>query len=129
MNGSVLDTNVITRMLANDEAAIRVIAKIDLYYTSVIVVGELYFAAFNSSRREVNIKAFNDFLSCVEVIPIDRAVCMAYSEIKLILKKKGRPIPENDIWIAACAHARGLSVATFDNHFSEITQLKLVKID
>ena len=64
-------------------------------------------------------------LSCLEIIYIDEAVCMSYAEIKLELKKKGRPIPDNDIWIAACAHAKGLSVATFDQHFSEISQIEL----
>jgi tRNA(fMet)-specific endonuclease VapC len=54
---------------------------------------------------------------------------MSYAEIKFDLKKKGRPIPDNDIWIAACAHAHGFSVATFDNHFSEIAQIELVTAD
>jgi tRNA(fMet)-specific endonuclease VapC len=129
MNGSILDTNVITKMLDKDPVAINMVKKIEHIYTSVIVAGELYFAAANSSRRESNFKIFHETLSCIEVIPIDDAVCMSYAEIKLGLKKKGKPIPDNDIWIAACAHARGFSVATFDSHFSEIMQIKLVSAD
>jgi tRNA(fMet)-specific endonuclease VapC len=94
-----------------------------------IVAGELYFAAVKSGRREANLKIFREVLSCLEIIPIDDNVCMSYAEIKLELKKKGKPVPENDIWIAACAHTCGLSVATFDNHFSEIPQIELVKTD
>jgi len=126
MNGSVLDTNVITKLLDNDPAAISLIHKIDNVFTSVVVVGELYFAAANSSKREVNLKNFQEALACVEIISIDDDVCMSYAKIKLELKKKGKPIPDNDIWIAACAHAKGLSVATFDQHFSEISQIELV---
>jgi tRNA(fMet)-specific endonuclease VapC len=129
MNGSILDTNVITKMLANDPVAINMVKKVGHIYTSVIVVGELYFAADNSSRREANFKIFHETLSCIDIIPIDDTVCISYAEIKLGLKKKGKPIPDNDIWIAACAHARGFSVATFDGHFSEITQIKLVSAD
>ena len=64
----------------------------------------------------------------MEIIPLDDAVCVSYAKIKLELKKKGRPIPDNDIWIAACAHAYGLPVATFDQHFSEISQIELINV-
>ena len=128
MIGSVLDTNVITKLLDKNPAAITLIQKIEKYFTSVVVVGELYFAAANSSRREANFENFRKVLSCMEIIPLDDAVCMSYSEIKLELKKKGKPIPDNDIWIAACAHAHDLSVATFDLHFSEISQIETVNV-
>jgi len=129
MNGSILDTNVITKLLDNDLTAISLVHKIDNVFTSIVVVGELYFAAANSSKRETNFKNFKEALSCLEIIYIDETVCMSYAEIKLELKKKGKPIPDNDIWIAACAHAKGLSVATFDQHFSEIAQIELVEIE
>ena len=60
MNGSVLDTNVITKLLDNDPAAISLVQKVDKLFTSVIVVGELYFAAANSSNREVNFKKIQE---------------------------------------------------------------------
>ena len=102
MNGSILDTNVITKLLDNDPAAISLVHKIDNIFTSIVVVGELYFAAANSSKREANFKKFQEALACLEII-------------------------YNDIWIAACAYAKGLSVATFDQHFSEIAQIVLVE--
>jgi tRNA(fMet)-specific endonuclease VapC len=76
-----------------------------------------------------NLAVFRKVLSGIEIIPIDDKVCMSYAEIKLELKEKGKPIPENDIWIAACAHTYNLSVATFDKHFSEISQIELVRVD
>jgi tRNA(fMet)-specific endonuclease VapC len=127
MSGSVLDTNVITKMLDKDPAAIALIRKVESLYTSVIVAGELYFAAAKSARREANFAIFREALSCIEIIPIDDMACMSYAEIKLALQKKGKPIPDNDIWTAACAHSHGLSVATLDRHFSEIAQIELVK--
>jgi tRNA(fMet)-specific endonuclease VapC len=126
MNGSLLDTNVITKVLGKDPAALRMVEKVEKLYTSSIVAGELYFAALNSTRVEANLNIFRKALSYMEIIPVDAAVTMAYAEIKLGLKKKGKPIPDNDIWIAACAHAHSLSVATFDHHFSEISQIELV---
>ena len=128
MNGSVLDTNVITKLLDKDSAAISLVQKIDKLFTSVIVTGELYFAAANSTRREANFQKIFEALSCMDIIPIDDAVCMSYAEIKLELKRKGKLIPDNDIWIAACACVHDLSVATFDRHFFEISQIELVKV-
>ena len=128
MNGSVLDTNVITKLLDKAPEAVSLIQKIDKFFTSIIVVGELYYAAANSSKRDANYKKFQEVLSCMEIIPIDDMVCMSYMEIKMELKKKGKPVPDNDIWIAACAYTHNLSVATFDHHFSEITLIELVKV-
>ncbi|MDR0301508.1 MAG: PIN domain-containing protein [Treponema sp.] len=126
MNGSVLDTNIITKLLDQDLAAISLVQKIDNLFTSIVVVGELYFAAANSSKREANFNKIQEALSCMEIIQITDAVCMSYAEIKLELKRKGKPIPDNDIWIAACACVHGFSIATFDHHFSEISRLELL---
>jgi predicted nucleic acid-binding protein len=52
MNGSILDTNVITKMIDKDPSAINMVKKIENIYTSIIVAGELYFAAAKSARRE-----------------------------------------------------------------------------
>lgn len=50
---------------------------------------------------------------------------MNYIPIKKSLKQIGKPIPENDIWIAACACVHNLAVAIFDKHFSEIAEIEL----
>jgi tRNA(fMet)-specific endonuclease VapC len=129
MSGSVLDTNVITKILDKDPAAIHMIENIEKLYTSIIVVGELYYAALKSGRVEANLEIFREALSCMEIISIDETISMAYAKIKLDLTKKGKPIPDNDIWIAACASVHNLSVATFDGHFSEISQIELMKAE
>jgi tRNA(fMet)-specific endonuclease VapC len=126
MNGSLLDTHVIIKMIDKDPVTIRMVESRKKLYTSVVVVGELYFAALNSGRPETNLRILHGALSAIEIVYIDDAVAMSYAEIKLGLKKKGRPIPDNDIWIAACVHAKGLSVASFDGHFKEIAQIELV---
>lgn len=88
MNGSIIDTNVITKVLDNDPEAINIIKNVSVYCTSSIVVGELYFAALKSSRCEKNMDAFKKILSHIKIISIDDKVCISYAEIKLDLKKK-----------------------------------------
>jgi tRNA(fMet)-specific endonuclease VapC len=53
---------------------------------------------------------------------------ICYAIIKADLKKNGTPIPENDIWIAATAHAKKLKVATFDEHFEKIAQIEVLPV-
>jgi tRNA(fMet)-specific endonuclease VapC len=49
-----------------------------------------------------------------------------YGEIKNILRLKGRPLPENDIWIASIALQHNLTLITRDAHFNEIEKLKTI---
>lgn len=53
----------------------------------------------------------------------DTATGQAYGQIKSALRAKGRPIPENDIWIAAIAMQYNLVLATRDEHFREVDGL------
>jgi tRNA(fMet)-specific endonuclease VapC len=129
MNGSLIDTSVIIKMMHDEPAAINLLQKIEKAYIPVIVKGELFFGAYKSARRDSNMELFRNVLSKFEIIPIDGDdIPVSYALIKSDLEKKGKPIPENDIWIAAIAHVYGLSVATFDGHFSDISQIELVPL-
>ena len=43
------------------------------------------------------------------------------------LRAKGRPIPENDIWIAALSRQHKRMLATQDAHFDEIDGIETIK--
>jgi tRNA(fMet)-specific endonuclease VapC len=121
MNGSAIDTNVIIRMLNNDEAAIDVLNKTSGAFVPIIVVGELFYGANNSTRKQENIELFRKVLNSFDgILPVNETVAESYATIKFDLKKNGFTIPENDVWIAAIAHAYDLSLATFDKHFQNI---------
>ncbi|MEA5574914.1 PIN domain-containing protein [Anabaena sp. UHCC 0451] len=49
-----------------------------------------------------------------------------YGEIKNQLRLKGRPLPENDIWIAAISLQYNLILVTRDAHFQEVENLQTV---
>ena len=69
-----------------------------------------------------NIKSLTDNY---QIIYLDEATTTIYGIIKASLRKKGKPIPENDIWIAAAAAQHGLPILTTDNHFKEIAEIDL----
>ena len=127
MNGKCLvDTNVIIRLLRADERSIELFNQADSISIPVVVAGELFYGAENSTLKQENLTIFSDFLSQYEVIEVDISIARAYGEIKAQLKKDGFTIPENDLWIAATAKARQYTLITFDDHFTKIDGLQVI---
>jgi tRNA(fMet)-specific endonuclease VapC len=127
MAGSIIDTNVIIIMLHGEQEAIDLLQKVEKAYILTIIKGELYHGASKSVRREANMELFRKTLEKYETVSLDSdTIAVSYGLIKSELEKKGKRIPENDIWIAAAAHASNLSIATFDEHFTYISQIQLV---
>ena len=62
----------------------------------------------------------------VSVLPVNAATAEHYGIVKEVLRAKGRPLPENDIWIAAAAQ-HGLAVVSRDEHFREVDGLELAR--
>ncbi len=59
----------------------------------------------------------------------DDVIAENYAIIKTSLLRKGKPIPENDIWIAATAMRYQLSLYTNDKHFTEVEGIRLITIE
>jgi tRNA(fMet)-specific endonuclease VapC len=128
MNGRIsLDTNIVIQLFKNDPDVIKMLAGMTEIYLPIPVIAELLFTAKNSSRTDENLKKYNEFIDACNILNITRATADHYSSIRLKLKQKGRPIPENDIWIAAICSEQKLPLATGDAHFDNIDDLKVVK--
>lgn len=59
------------------------------------------------------------------ILSVDENTAHFYAAIKVALRKQGKPIPENDIWIAALAKQHKLLIVTNDKHFKEVTGIKI----
>lgn len=88
-----------------------------------LVLGELFYGAQKSSRVEANIAQINEFAESCSVVTCDSETALLYGDIKNNLRIKGRPIPENDIWIAAIAKQYAMTLVSRDDHFKEIDDL------
>jgi tRNA(fMet)-specific endonuclease VapC len=128
MNGRIsLDTNTVIRLFKNDPRIAEVLAANTTVCLPVPVIAELLFAARNSARQEANLKNYNEFIDSCTVLNITRETANHYSAVRLELKQKGRPIPENDLWIASICLEQNLPLATEDAHFENISRLKIIK--
>jgi tRNA(fMet)-specific endonuclease VapC len=88
-----------------------------------IAIGELYYGAYKSARVEANRTRIDKFVSTYAVLACDAVTAVLYGQIKNRLRQKGRPIPENDIWIAAIAQQYQLTLVSRDEHFREVDGL------
>jgi len=127
MPGDILvDTSVAVDFMRGDPATGRVIKGASRLYAAAVVLGELLYGAERSSRRAESVARVESFAAHVEILPIDEETAHHYATVVTSLKKKGRPIPENDMWIAAVGLQHQLTVFTRDSHFNEVAGLQLL---
>lgn len=124
MNGRyLLDTNIIIALFAGESAIKDNLAQADEIFVPSIATGELYFGARKSERAKENLARVDEFVMNNVVLGCDLETARRYGEIKNALKTKGRPMPENDVWIAAIAVQHSLTLITRDAHFSQVENL------
>lgn len=95
-----------------------------IFITS-IVLGELNIGLNRIANKPKHHKRLNDFLQFCTVLKVDETTAHFYGEVVSELYKKGRPIPTNDIWIAASVKQYDLVLITKDKHFKEIEGLTI----
>lgn len=120
----LLDTNIVAAYFNGDA---KVESRVDngSVFLCATVVGELFYGAFKSGRVVANLARLEDFEASNVCFDCDSGTAKIYGNLKHELQGKGRPIPENDIWIAAIALQHDLILATRDAHFGAIDGLKL----
>jgi tRNA(fMet)-specific endonuclease VapC len=119
----LLDTNIAIRILNNELDLEARPEDESEAFLCVTVVGELFFGAERSGRPEANKARVDRLMELCPLVPHDLATARHYGAVKKRLLQQGRPIPENDIWIAAAALQHGLTVATGDPHFGHVEGL------
>lgn len=92
-----------------------------------IVLGELYVGINRVKNRSKHLQTLHSFLSLTEIIPVDDDTAKIDGEIVAALFKKGKPIPTNDVWIAALVKQHQLTRVSRDHHYEEIEGLLLEK--
>lgn len=127
MRQILLDTNAYVRFLAGDERVLASLAGADRVYMSVFVLGELN-AGFRAGKKgRENRRILESFLEkpSVAVLEATRETAEIFGIVKDSLRKAGKPIPVNDVWIAAHALETGSVLVTYDGHFQAVPGLRI----
>jgi len=126
MNGRyALDTNIVIALIDRDASVRDRIARADEVFIPSPVLGELFFGAFHSRRVVENVARVDQLARDYPVFPVDEMVAKTYGELRHELLIQGKPVPENDLWIAAIAKRLSATVATRDQHFKDIDGLSV----
>lgn len=130
MSRVLLDTNGYSALLAGDSRVADELEKSEAILLSPIVIGELLDGFLGGTRNEENRAILTRFREKPRTVcvPITDATAEWFAEIKRMLRKKGNPIPSNDVWIAASCMEHGCRLLSFDTHFCEIDGLLRVAI-
>ena len=119
----LLDTNIVVALFEDDPGVLQHLRQRPRISISITVLGELYYGAFKSAKLNENLKRINDLYSEVTLFESDAETAYEYGNIKNELQIKGRPIPTNDVWIAATARQHGLILVSRDKHFAVVDYL------
>ncbi|NJM99728.1 MAG: type II toxin-antitoxin system VapC family toxin [Phormidesmis sp. RL_2_1] len=120
----LLDTNIVIALFADEAIVKDNLAQASEVFIPSIVVGELCYGARKSGRVEVNLARVDELVAGSTILVCDAETARQYGEVKNKLRLKGRPLPENDVWIAALALQHDLILVTRDAHFQEVESLK-----
>jgi tRNA(fMet)-specific endonuclease VapC len=126
----LLDTSAYAAMRRGDQELRRLFPRADEVLLSLIAVGEILYGLHHGSRTVANLEAFERFISQpnVRLLPVTRTTADRYARIATALRHKGRPIPTNDIWIAAQALETGADLVSADSHFDQVDGLVWIQL-
>ena len=122
----ILDTNAVSALLAGDSALGEALAEEERHHLPVIVIGEFRYGLIGS-RFRAHLQGLLEILIRESfVLRVDEVTADTYSLVRDDLRRKGQPIPENDIWIAALARQHRQPVVSRDGHFDYVTDLRRI---
>ena len=122
----ILDTNALSAAADNDAALAAILARAEELAIPVIVLGEYRHGIAQSRNRASYESWLSGLLHDCMVLDVNEPTTHYYAEITLELKRKGKPIPTNDIWIAALCRQHSLPLLSQDRHFDWISGSKRV---
>ncbi|HEX9637809.1 MAG TPA: PIN domain-containing protein [Acidobacteriota bacterium] len=122
----ILDTNAVSALLVGDLALAEILAADSRHHLPVIVIGEYRYGLLGSRHPGRLERLLATLIRESIVLPVEEATAEAYAQLRRQLRQRGRPIPENDLWIAALAQQHNLQVVTRDDHFEQIPDLQRI---
>jgi tRNA(fMet)-specific endonuclease VapC len=122
----ILDTNALSAAADDDPAVIAYLARADQVAIPVIVLGEYRYGIAQSRNRAAYANWLKGLLNDCLVLDIGDPSTHYYAEITLELRRKGTPIPTNDIWIAALCRQHALPLLSRDRHFDLVAGNKRI---
>ncbi len=130
MSALAVDTNAYSGFMRGLPRAVAALRAAQEIHLPLIVLGELLAGFAAGTRASKNRDELARFLasSRVQVLKPDEKTAHHYADIFVALRARGKPIPANDLWIAALARQHRLALLTFDVHFEAVPGLAVSRL-
>ena len=113
----ILDTNALSDLFRQNQSLRVHLEKTDRLYLPVIALGEYVYGLKNSAKAKELTVLLSDLVQDMQLLDLGKDTASHYADIRWELKRKGTPIPENDIWIAGLVREYKLPLLSRDTHF------------
>ncbi len=120
----ILDTNAVSGLLAGDRGLAEILEPVPRHHLPVVVIGEYRFGLVRSRHRRRLTRLLDHLIRESRILLVDETTAGAYASVREELRQQGRPIPENDVWIAALARQHDEPVVSLDQHFDHVPGLR-----
>ena len=126
----LLDSNAYSQLMRGHDRVAELVRGAREVLLSAVAVGELMYGFRQGSRFKRNVAQLRSFLDSpyVSFVPVGPVTADRYSRIATLLKAKGRPIPTNDMWIAAHALETGADLISADRHFEYVDGIAWIRV-
>jgi tRNA(fMet)-specific endonuclease VapC len=122
----IVDTNALSAAADADPAVLAILARAEQMAIPVIVLGEYRYGIAQSRKRVIYENWLAGLLRDCLVLDVNEPTTQHYAQIVLELKRLGKPIPTNDLWIAALCRQHSLPLLSRDRHFDWVAGTKRV---
>jgi tRNA(fMet)-specific endonuclease VapC len=120
----ILDTNALSAFLDRVAEAVTIVSEAHELAIPVIVAGEFAFGIAQSRHRETYERSLQRMLERCTVLAVEIETARHYAAIRMELKTAGKPIPANDLWIAALSRQHAMPLMSRDTHFDLVGGLR-----
>ncbi|MDP3504118.1 MAG: type II toxin-antitoxin system VapC family toxin [Myxococcales bacterium] len=124
MTGFALDTNAVSALFEGDDALVALLGRADRLSLPVIVVGEYRYGLQRSRHRRQLESLLQQLVAASEVLTVGLETTVVSAQTRERLRARGRPLPENDVWIAALCLEHDLELVTRDGDFEHVEGLR-----
>ena len=122
----ILDTNAISALAEADPKLEQTLATASRPALPYIAHAEFRYGLLGSTRPEAGLQILERLQSILPMLFPDMETLENYAQLKDQLKRKGRKIPDNDLWIAALARQHDRPILSQDHHFDYVPGIQRI---
>jgi predicted nucleic acid-binding protein len=122
----IIDTNALSAFVDGDSEVGAILALQHRAAIPAIVLGEFRYGIMGSRHRKAYEEWLQGHLRQFDLLSVTAETTVSYAALRATLKRLGRPIPANDVWIAALAMQHRMPILSRDEHFDTLSRVRRI---